>query len=102
VLMVMPMLLPRNISGSPIRIGSCKYAMTLYTEGFSRFVFSTTAPIATGWSERLRAGLGPNENSRLFTAHIRREFGNEHVARIVRCLEDIPFFPASFPTPAET
>ena len=25
--------------------------MTLYTGGFSRFVTSTTAPIATGWSD---------------------------------------------------
>ena len=25
--------------------------MTLYTEGFNRFVSSTIAPIATGWSE---------------------------------------------------
>jgi hypothetical protein len=25
--------------------------MTLYTGGFSRFIASTTAPIATGWSE---------------------------------------------------
>ena len=29
----------------------------LYTEGFSRFVTSTTAPIATGWSDSCRAGL---------------------------------------------
>ena len=31
--------------------------VTLYTEGFSRFVTSTTAPIATGWSESCRVGL---------------------------------------------
>ena len=29
----------------------------LYTEGFGRFVASTTAPIATGWSESCRVGL---------------------------------------------
>jgi molybdate transport system substrate-binding protein len=29
----------------------------LYTEGFGRFVSSTTAPIATGWSENCRVGL---------------------------------------------
>jgi hypothetical protein len=29
----------------------------LYTEGFGRFVSSTTAPIATGWSESYRVGL---------------------------------------------
>jgi hypothetical protein len=31
--------------------------VTLYTEGFGRFVSSTTAPIATGWSESCRVGL---------------------------------------------
>ena len=31
--------------------------MILYTEGFGRFVSSTTAPIATGWSESYRGGL---------------------------------------------
>jgi hypothetical protein len=30
---------------------------TLYIEGFSRFVTSTTAPITTGWSDSCRAGL---------------------------------------------
>ena len=29
---------------------------TLYTEGFSRFVTSMTAPIATGWSDQLPRG----------------------------------------------
>jgi hypothetical protein len=29
----------------------------LYTEGFGRFVSSTTAPIATGWSESYRVDL---------------------------------------------
>ncbi|MGH8138076.1 MAG: hypothetical protein ACREVV_07780, partial [Steroidobacteraceae bacterium] len=31
--------------------------MTLYTGGFSRFIASTTAPIATGWSESLPGGI---------------------------------------------
>src|SRR5438874_7939722 len=31
--------------------------VTLYTEGFGRFVSSTTAPIAAGWSESCRVGL---------------------------------------------
>jgi hypothetical protein len=35
--------------------------VTFYTEGFSRFVTSTTAPIATGWSESCRVGLSPTE-----------------------------------------
>jgi hypothetical protein len=43
--------------------------VTFCTEGFSRFVTSTTAPIATGWSESCRVGLSPTERSRLFTAH---------------------------------
>ena len=34
--------------------------VTLYTEGFSRFVASTTAPIATGWSDSCRVGLSPH------------------------------------------
>jgi len=42
---------------------------TLYTEGFSRFVTSTTAPIATGWSERCRTGFAPAERPCLCTAH---------------------------------
>ncbi|MCK0507490.1 hypothetical protein GO606_011485 [Aromatoleum anaerobium] len=33
--------------------------MTLYTEGFSHFVTSMTAPIASGRSERGRAGFAP-------------------------------------------
>ena len=44
--------------------------MTLYTEGFSRFVTSTTAPIATGRSESCRVGLSPTGKSRLSTAHV--------------------------------
>ncbi len=39
--------------------------MTLYIESFSRFVASTTAPIATGWSASCRAGFAPAET----TAH---------------------------------
>ena len=30
--------------------------VTLYTGGFSSFVTSTTAPIATGWSDQLPGG----------------------------------------------
>jgi len=42
---------------------------TLYTEGFSRFVTSTTAPIATGWSDSCRVGIAPTERPCLCTAH---------------------------------
>jgi len=41
----------------------------LYTRGFSNFVTSITAPIATGWSDSCRVGFAPTENLRLFTAH---------------------------------
>ena len=44
--------------------------VTLCTEGFSRFVTSTTAPIATGWSESCRVGLSPTGKSRLSTTHV--------------------------------
>jgi hypothetical protein len=43
--------------------------VTLYTEGFGRFVSSTTAPIATGRNESCRVGLPPTGKSRLSTAH---------------------------------
>jgi hypothetical protein len=33
--------------------------VTLYTGGFSHFVTSMTAPIASGWSESCRVGLSP-------------------------------------------
>ncbi len=39
--------------------------MTRYTEGFSHFVTSMTAP---GWSDGL-VGLAPTEERRLSTAH---------------------------------
>jgi hypothetical protein len=43
--------------------------MTLSTGGFSRFVTSTSAPIATGWNESCRAGFAPAERPCLCTAH---------------------------------
>ena len=43
--------------------------MTLYIEGFRRFVTSAPAPIATGWSESCRAGFAPAERPCLCTAH---------------------------------
>jgi hypothetical protein len=42
--------------------------VTRYTEGFSHFVTSMTAPVASGWSGR-RVGLAPTEERRLTTAH---------------------------------
>jgi energy-coupling factor transporter ATP-binding protein EcfA2 len=42
-----------------------------YTEGFSHFVTSMTAPVASGWSGR-RVGLAPTGKRRLVTAHVKR------------------------------
>jgi hypothetical protein len=38
--------------------------LTCYTEGFSHFVTSRTAPVASGWSVR-RVGLSPLESAAL-------------------------------------
>jgi len=43
--------------------------MTLYTEGFSRFVTSTAASIATGWSNSCRVGSRPLRDRAFFQAH---------------------------------
>jgi hypothetical protein len=42
--------------------------VTSYTEGFSHFVTSMTAPVASGWSV-CRVGLAPTGKRRLVTAH---------------------------------
>src|ERR1700693_4074032 len=42
--------------------------VTGYTEGFSHFVTSMTAPVASGWSVR-RVELAPTGKRRLLTAH---------------------------------
>jgi hypothetical protein len=44
--------------------------MTHYTGGFSRFVTSTTAPIATGWNGNCRAGFAPAGKPCLCTAQM--------------------------------
>src|SRR6476660_6218837 len=46
----------------------CHLYVTCYTEGFSHFVTSMTAPVASGWSVR-RVGLAPTGKRRLLTAH---------------------------------
>ena len=48
---------------------SPSHLVTLYTRGFSHFVTSMTAPIASGWSEICRVGLSPTGKRRLSTAH---------------------------------
>lgn len=59
--------------------------MTLYTGGFSRFVTSTTAPIATGWNESCRAGFAPAGKPCLCTAHMIKDvianFGEIAISR---------------------
>ncbi len=40
-----------------------------YIEGFSYFVTSITAPIASGWSDNCRVGLSPTVKRRLIAAH---------------------------------
>jgi hypothetical protein len=54
------------------RCGLHTRAVTVYrdtlTEGFSHFVTSMTAPVASGWSIR-RVGLTPTGKRRLSTAH---------------------------------
>ena len=47
--------------------------VTSYTEGFSHFVTSMTAPVASGWSG-CRVGLAPTGKRRLLTAHTKRSF----------------------------
>ena len=48
--------------------------VTSYTEGFSHFVTSMTAPVASGWSVR-RVGLAPTGKRRLLTAHVESRCG---------------------------
>ncbi len=43
--------------------------VTHYIRGFSHFVTSMTAPIASGWSDSCRVGFAPTEKRRLSTAH---------------------------------
>ncbi len=51
--------------------------MTLYTKGFSHFVTSMTAPIASGRSDSCRVGLAPTEERRLSTAHTHSRLSQE-------------------------
>src|SRR6201982_4029790 len=54
------------------RVAACTLALSpnrdTLIEGFSHFVTSMTAPIASGWSGR-RVGLAPTGKRRLVTAH---------------------------------
>src|SRR5260370_18222268 len=61
------MLAPRSLALRPAHSRRHRY-VTGYTEGFSHFVTSMTAPVASGWSVR-RVGLAPTGKRRLLTAH---------------------------------
>src|SRR5579872_6104797 len=62
----------RGLLGVHSRCGLHTRAVTVYrdtlTRGFSHFVTSMTAPVASGWSG-CRVGLAPTGKRRLFTAH---------------------------------
>ena len=55
--------------------------MTLYTRGFSHFVTSMTAPIASGRSDSCRVGLAPTEERRLVTAHTHTRIAGTYAIR---------------------
>src|SRR3974377_472067 len=62
----------RGLLGVPSRYCMHPRAVTVYrdtlTRGFSHFVASMTAPVASGWSG-CRVGLAPTGKRRLVTAH---------------------------------
>jgi hypothetical protein len=71
------------------RVAACTLARSLIrdplSEGFSHFVTSMTAPVASGWSG-CRVGLAPTGERRLITAHTRsghrpRRAGRAHGER---------------------
>jgi hypothetical protein len=73
----------RGLHGVHSRYGLHTRAVTVYrdtlTRGFSHFVTSMTAPVASGWSG-CRVGLTPTGKRRLSTAHthhvdLRQDFG---------------------------
>src|SRR5258706_15977090 len=63
---------PCQSPGALTRVAACTLALSpicdTLIEGFSHFVTSMTAPIASGWSGR-RVGLAPTGKRRLCTAH---------------------------------
>jgi hypothetical protein len=52
---------------------SPSHLVTFYIEGFSHFVTSMTASIASGWSKSCRVGLSPTGKRRLSPAHTQSE-----------------------------
>src|SRR5580658_5587972 len=66
--------------------------VTRYTEGFSHFVTSMTAPVASGWSVR-RVGLAPTGKRRLLTAHANSGHSGTVLANRIAPKRDIPSRP---------
>src|SRR5258706_15448932 len=64
----------RGLLGVHSRYGLHTRAVTVFrdtlSEGFSHFVTSMTAPVASGWSG-CRVGFAPTGKRRLITAHAR-------------------------------
>src|SRR5262249_36070399 len=58
--------------GALTRVTACTLALSpirdTHSEGFSHFVTSMTAPVASGWSD-CRVGFAPTGKRRLLTAH---------------------------------
>ena len=81
------------------RVAACTLALSpmrdTLIEGFSHFVFSMTAPIASGWSG-CRVGLAPTGKRRLVTAHTlyllfeRLEAGELHVDDLLGSPSTLP------------
>ena len=70
----------RGLLGVHSRYGLHTRAVTVFrdtlSEGFSHFVTSIAAPVASGWSG-CRVGFAPTGKRRLFTAHAK----NRHLAQ---------------------
>src|SRR5262249_4676951 len=72
------------------RVTACTLALSpirdTHSEGFSYFVTSIAAPVASGWSGR-RVGLTPTGKRRLLTAHTRNGLRSDQrsVADIANC-----------------
>src|SRR3981189_1492835 len=68
------------------RVAACTLALSpirdTLIEGFSHFVTSMTAPIASGWSD-CRVGFSPTGKRRLCTAHAKCRHRREALTEIV-------------------
>src|SRR5260370_23322239 len=65
---------PCQSPGALTHVAACTLALSpirdTHSEGFSQFVTSVAAPVASGWSV-FRVGLAPTGKRRLITAHTR-------------------------------